>query len=102
MLARLEMDARGLGRKYFPRKSMPGLGYDPYDVDVCKQIADRLLEDINSQPQKSPLESCRRLIEAIGVSYPTTKLSNQYFEKLEILLNDMRPLETPGQLVIGV
>ncbi len=102
MLTRLEMVARSLGRKYFPRKSMPVLNYDPYDKEACSQIADRLLHSMCDEPEEGPLATCQRIMQIISVSYPTAKLANEYFRNLEIVLSSMRPLDAPGQLVIGV
>jgi hypothetical protein len=102
MLTRIEMVARSLGRKYFPRESISGLNYNPYDKEACIQIADRLLHGMFGEPKKGPLETCQRIMQIIGVSYPTDKLANEYFRNLEIVLSNMRPLDAPGQLVIGV
>jgi hypothetical protein len=101
MLTRLEMIARSVGRKYLPRKPMPRLGYDPYNKDACKQIANELLDEMYSEPDKSPLETCQRVIKIMGISYPTVELADEYFRNLEILLSGMSVLEKPGQLVIG-
>jgi hypothetical protein len=103
MMARLEMIGRSLGRKYFPRKSMSILGYDPYDRKACQEIANTLLKEMHDNPcKKGPLETCQRVIKIIGISYPTEKLAIEYFSNLELLLGCMRPLDKPGQLVIGL
>jgi hypothetical protein len=102
ILTRVELAGRSLARKYIPRKSIAGLDYDPYDREACERIANRLLDEMHREPGRSPLEACQRILEIIGVSYPTERLSAAYFSNLERLLGDMPRLKKPGQLVIGL
>jgi sulfotransferase family protein len=104
MLTRLDMAGRSLVRKYFPRKSMSALGYDPYDKEACEEIATKLFSEMNNEfgSAKEGLETCQRIISIIGISYPSEKLAAAYFSNLETFLGDMRPLERSGQLVIGL
>jgi hypothetical protein len=102
LLTRLDMVGRSLARKYFPRESMPPLGYDPYDKEACERIAKTLLNKMSNEPDRGPREACQRILAIIGASYPTKELAGEYFSNLEILLGNMRPLENPGQLVIGL
>lgn len=100
--AHVEMVGRGLARKFFPRISMQSLDYDPYDKIACESRANALLEQLQNGPRVGALEMCRRILAIIGASYPTEKLTAEYFSNLEILLGGMRRLETPGQIVIGL
>jgi hypothetical protein len=102
ILTRVEMVGRSLGRKYFPRKSMPALGYDPYDREACEHRASTLLDGMYNESEKGTLETCQRILAIIGDSYPTEKLAAEYFSNLKILLDSMRRLDNPGQLVIGL
>ena len=88
MLTRLDMAGRSLVRKYFPRKSMSALGYDPYDKGACEEIATKLFSEMNNEfgSAKEGLETCQRIISIIGISYPTEKLAAAYFSNLEIVL----------------
>ncbi len=64
--------------------------------------ASQLLQELRDEPAKEPLETCQRVLSIIGDSYPTEELAAEYFSNLEICLGGMRPLETPGQLLIGL
>ena len=46
ILTRVELIGRSLARKYFPRKSMSALDYDPYDKEACEDIANTLLDEM--------------------------------------------------------
>jgi hypothetical protein len=102
VLRRVELAGRSLARKYFPRRSISALDYDPYDKEACERIASTLLDEMHNESGKGTLDTCRRILAIIGVSYPTEKLATEYFSNLEVLLGSMRRLETPGQLVIGL
>jgi hypothetical protein len=102
MLTRLDMLGRSLVRKYFPRKPMPALDYDPYDKAACERTANKLLDEMYNEPARGPLETCQRVLAIIGASYPTEKLAAEYFSNLKILLRSMPRLENPGQLLIGL
>jgi hypothetical protein len=81
---------------------MPDLDYDPYDKPSCERIASTLLGEMRKGPERGTLETCQRLLEIIGLGYPTEDLAAEYFSNLEILLGGMPRLEHPGQLVIGL
>ena len=100
--ARVEMVGRSLGRKYFPRKAVQALDYDPYDKGACENRAGALLEEMREGSGRGVLETCQRILAIIGASFPTEELVAEYFSNLEIHLGGMRRLETPGQLVIGL
>jgi hypothetical protein len=102
ILTRLDMVGRSLVRRYLPAKSGPALDYDPYDKVACEHIANRLLDEMHNESGKGALETCQRVLAIIGVSYPSERLTVEYFSNLEIVLNSMRRLENPGQLVIGL
>ena len=102
MLTRVEMAGRRLARKYFPQKLISAFEFDPYDQQARERNAGTLLDKMHKEPSRGALETCQRILEIMQVSYPTTKLSEEYFASLEVVLGGMRPLDSPGQLVIGL
>jgi hypothetical protein len=102
ILTRAELAGRSLARRCFPRKPLPTLDYDPYDKEACGHRANTLFEQVYSGSHMGAREACQCILGIIGDSYPTEKLSSEYFSNLETLLGDKRRLENPGQLVIGL
>ena len=98
ILTRVEMVGRSLARKYFPRKSISALHYDPYDREACEYKANTLLDEMHNESGRTALETCQRVLAIIGDSYPTERLAAEYFSNLEIFLGGMRRLENPGNL----
>jgi hypothetical protein len=101
-LTRVEMIGRSLARKYFPRKSIATLNYDPYDKQAREYNACILLDNMSKESRIGALETCQRILAIMEISYPTKALADVYFENLKIALRSMRRLESPGQLVIGL
>ena len=102
ILTRVGTAGRRLARKYLPQKLIAALEFDPYDQKAREHSAAALLDKMHSKPRLGALETCQRILAIMQVSYPTTKLAEDYFSNLEIVLSGMRQLEKPGQLVIGL
>lgn len=102
ILTHVEMVGRSLARRYFPRRTIPTLDYDPYDKAACATRASALLGRLRKEPDQGPLATCQRLLAIADDSYPTEDLASEYFANLELVLGAMPRLETPGQLVIGL
>ena len=102
ILTRVEIAGRRLARKYFPQKLISALEFDPYDQRAREHNAGALLDKMHNEPGRGALETCQRILAIMQISYPTTKLVEEYFSSLEIVLGGMRQLENPGQLVIGL
>ena len=102
LLTRVELFGRSLVRKYFAHKTMSAPDYDPYDREQCESTAERLFAELQNEPPNGALENCRQILAIIAVSYPSEKLTAAYFSNLELILQDLPRLETPGDLVIGL
>jgi hypothetical protein len=102
MFTHFEMAGRRLARKYFPQKLIGALEFDPYDQKAREHNAETLLDKMRREPRPGARERCQQILAIMQVSYPTIKLAQEYFSSLEIVLDGMRQLETPGQLVIGL
>ena len=101
-LRRVEMLARSLGRRYFPRESPAFIGYDPYDKAARASRADQLLREMRAEPSRPALETCQRILSLIEESFPTQELAAEYFVHLEALLRDIPRRAQSGQLVVGL
>jgi hypothetical protein len=103
ILTRVELLGRSLARKYFPHKSgSAAFFYDPYDRERCELIGNRLLDEMQNERGRAPIENCQRILAIIAVSYPTERLADAYFSNLELVLRNLPRLLNPGQLVIGM
>lgn len=96
------MTGRSLARKYFPRKSIATLNYDPYDKQAREYNAGILLDEMSKESDRGAIRTCQRILAIMEISYPTKTLVAEYFNNLAIVLSGMRRLESPGQLVIGL
>lgn len=85
-----------------PRKLIAALEFDPFDQQGRERNADALLDKMHNEPSREALETCQRVLEIMQITYPTPKLAEKYFSSLAIVLGEMRQLENPGQLVIGL
>jgi hypothetical protein len=101
MLARIEISARSIVRRYLPRK-VDELGYDPYDKQLLERRASDLLDEMRREPGRAPLEACQCLLRIMEESYPTAEISAEYFSNLDVILSGMSRLECPGQIIIGL
>jgi hypothetical protein len=101
-ITQLELKLRSLLRRHIPREAAPSLGHDPYDVEALQRNAARLLAEIRAAPPLEPEDKCRQILGAIQSSYPTKELADEYFSALELALNDIPRLDSPGQVVIGI
>ena len=102
ILTRAELFGRSLARKYFPHQPVQSLDYDPYDKEACEHRANKLLNKFHRLPKRGAYEACQGILAIIGESYPTEKLTAEYFFNLENLLSSKSGLENPGQLLIGL
>lgn len=100
----LELRVRSLLRRFIPRDTAPDLDFDPYDVEMMRQNAIRLLREMRATPsqEEEPEEKCRRILSAIQSSYPTPELADEYFKNLKLAFRDKRELDASGQIVIGI
>jgi len=101
-IGRLELKARSLLRKRFPRSAAPGIGCDPYDVEALRQNATRALDKMRRTAFVDPAEKCRCILEAMQTCYPTKELADEYLSTLEQALHGKDKLDVAGQVVIGV
>jgi hypothetical protein len=101
MFGRLRGIVRRVSEKYRLSHSID-LGYDPYDQAQCEAVARNIEEHQNVRYAEGSLDRCRQIIEIIGDSFPTERLTREYFSNLDLLLARKDRSSEPGQLVFGM
>jgi len=75
---------------------------DPYDRATCENLAEVLFDIYREQHPMGTLARGRHLLEIIGLSFPTPRLTAAYFENLERMLEGKQRRSVPGRIILGL
>jgi len=74
----------------------------PYDREAREKLGELLFDQIQAGYPLGSAARSRMILDVISQSLPTPKLSEAYFENLEMLL-EPRPKRTrPGEIILGI
>jgi hypothetical protein len=79
-----------------------GLVYNPYDITVRQDLAEKLFETHEKEQPFGTIGRGRLILSIIEESFPTERLTAEYFENLRHLLNTRERRKVPGRFVLGV
>jgi hypothetical protein len=79
-----------------------GLPYDPCDIEIRKDLADRLFHAHCEHLPLGTAETGRLLLDIIQDTFPTERLSRAYFDNLDKLLAHKPVRRSPGRVLIGL
>ena len=89
-------------KRLLSKGCVKGVDSDPYDRRLCEQLADKLFNELVDDSPSGSIQRNRIILQIIGDSFPTERLTTEYFANLELVLRGRRRRETPGQLVLGL
>jgi hypothetical protein len=78
------------------------LGFDPSDRAAAESAAERLFEARQEERPLGTVGRSRLLLRIIENSFPTERLSSEYFQNLGVLFRSKPRRLTPGKVLIGV
>ncbi len=76
-------------------------GDNPYDLRARFAFGDLYFDCQHAAFERGSVARSRFILRSIGRSFPTPKLTAEYFDNLTRLLQSRPRLETPGTLVLG-
>ena len=79
-----------------------GFGDDLSDRASIERAADKLLDACQGKQPEGTVERGRLLLRIIKNSFPTQRLSSEYFRNLELLLRAKPRRVSPGKVLLGI
>ena len=74
----------------------------PYDREAREKLGDLLFEQVQSGYPPGSVARSRLILDVISQSLPTARLTDAYFENLELLLANRPKRTRPGETILGV
>jgi Sulfotransferase family len=78
------------------------LGIDPSDIKDLTNAAERLLEKRQARLTPGSPERGRLILQLIANSFPTSRLTDAYFQNLAMFLETRPRRPRPGQIILGI
>jgi hypothetical protein len=76
--------------------------HNPYDRQAREKLAELVFQETQAAHPMGSVDRSRYLLRTMGVSFPTPRLAQAYFDNLRLVLKDKAVQDEPGQIVLGL